>query len=123
MPWDFAAILFVLGVLVPWRGTARIKQILARPRLDTADRLALYASTVAFQWFAVGVTAWRCHVRGVTAPHLGLAFPEPELTVAAALALTLLLGGSQFYSLRRLARLPADRQDFEIGRASCRERV
>ena len=112
MPWDFAIILFVLGVLVPWRGAARIKQILARPRLGTSDRLALYASTVAFQWFAVGVTAWRCHARGVTAPHLALAFPEPELTVATTLALTLLLGGSQLYSLRRLARLPTDYHGF-----------
>ncbi len=112
MPWDFAIILVVLGVLVPWRGAARIKQILARPRLDTSDRLALYASTVAFQWFAVGVTAWRCHARGVTAAHLAVAFPEPELTVATTLALTLLLGGSQLYSLRRLARLPTHPQGF-----------
>ena len=112
MPWDFALILFVLGVLVPWRGAVRIRQILARPRLETADRLALYASTVAFQWLAVGVVAWRCHARALTAQHLALAFPEPELTATTTLALSLLLGASQLYGLRRLARLPADRQGF-----------
>lgn len=112
MPWDFALILAVLGVLVPWHGAVRIKQLLARPRLDTADRLALYASTVAFQWLAVAVVAWRCHARRVTAAHLGLALPEPKITTATALALSLLLGVSQFLSLRRLARLPANRQGF-----------
>jgi len=112
MPWDFALILLVLGVFVPWRGAVRIKQILARPQLDTTDRLSLYASTLAFQWLAVGLVAWRCHVRGVTLQQLGLAFPEPGLTVATALALSLLLVANQFYSLRRLARLPPDRQGF-----------
>jgi len=112
MPWDFALILFVLGVLVPWRGAVRIRQILARPRLERADRLALYASTVAFQWLAAAVVAWRCHARALTAQHLALAFPEPELTATTTLALSLLLGTSQLYSLRRLARLPADRQGF-----------
>jgi len=112
MPWDFALVLAVLGVLVPWHGAVRIKQLLARPRLDTADRLALYASTVAFQWLAVAVVAWRCHARRVTAARLGLALPEPKITVATALALSLLLGVSQFLSLLRLARLPANRQGF-----------
>jgi membrane protease YdiL (CAAX protease family) len=112
MPWDFALILFVLGVLVPWRGAVRIRQILARTRFDTADRLALYASTIAFQWLAVGIVIWRSHARGLTAQHLALAFPEPLLTIAATLALSLLLGAGQFYGLRRLARLPADRQGF-----------
>ncbi len=112
MPWDFAVILLVLGVFVPWRGAVRIKQILARPRLDTTDRLTLYASTLVFQWLAVGVAAWRCHARGVTVQQLGVAFPEPELTAATALALSFLLAANQFYSLRRVARLPPERQGF-----------
>lgn len=112
MPWDFALILLVLGVFVPWRGAVRIREILARPRLDTADRLALYTSTIAFQWLAAGVVAWRCHAHGLTAQHLGLAFPEPALTATTTLALSLLLGANQFYSLRRLARMPPDRHGF-----------
>lgn len=112
MPWDFALILFVLAVLVPWRGAVRIKQLLAQPHLDTADRLALYASTIAFQWLAAAVTAWRCYAHGLSAQHLGLAFPQPELTTATAVALALLLSANQFFSLRRLARLPAHRHGF-----------
>jgi membrane protease YdiL (CAAX protease family) len=112
MPWDFALILLVLGVFVPWRGAVRLKQILTRPRLGTADRLGLYGSTLAFQWLAVGVVAWRSHVRGVTLQRLGVAFPAPELTIVTALALSLLLVANQFYSLRRLARLSPERQGF-----------
>ncbi len=112
MPWDFALILLVLTVVVPWRGAARIKQLLARPQLRTADRLTLYASTIAFQWLAAGVTAWRCLARAFTAARLGIAFGEPELTTAITLALAVLLGANQFFSLRRLARLPAQRQGF-----------
>ncbi len=104
MPWDFALILLVMAVVVPWRGTLRIKQLLARPRLETADRLALYASTIAFQWLAVALVAWRCYARGLGAQDLGVALPDPPLAAATALALSLLLAASQLYSLRRLAR-------------------
>ena len=112
MPWDFALIFAVLGVVVPWRGAVRIKQLLRQPQLTTADRLALYASTIAFQWVAVGVTAWRSSARGLTAQRLGLTFSQPELTIATALALAVLLSISQVFALRRLARAPADRHGF-----------
>jgi len=55
MPWDFVAILFVLGVIVPWRGAVRIRELLRQPALSTVERIALYASTIAFQWLAVAV--------------------------------------------------------------------
>ncbi len=112
MPWDLALILLVLAVVVPWRGAARIKQLLARPQLATADRLTLYASTIAFQWLAVAVTTWRSFAHGFTPARLGLAFGEPELTTAITLALAVILGANQFFSLRRLARFPAHRQGF-----------
>ena len=112
MPWDLALILLVLGVVVPWRGAARIKQLLARPQLGTADRLSLYASTIAFQWLAAAVAAWRSLAHGFTPARLGIAFGQPELTTAITLALAVLLGANQFFSLRRLARLPAQRQGF-----------
>ena len=31
MPWDFALILGVLAVLIPWRGAARVRELLRRP--------------------------------------------------------------------------------------------
>src|SRR5207245_3108567 len=107
MPWDFALILFALGVVVPWRGTVRMRKLLARPSLETADRLMLYVSTIVFQWLAVAVVAWRCYARGLSAQRLGVAFPQPVLTTVTAVALSLVLASNQFFGLRRLARLAA----------------
>jgi membrane protease YdiL (CAAX protease family) len=112
MPLDFALILFVLGVLVPWRGTQRIRELLRQPFLSTADRLALYASTLAFQWLLTGVTLWRAVAHRLSLQRLGVAMPDPALVAATATALTLVLLVNQILSLRRLARLPAARQGF-----------
>jgi membrane protease YdiL (CAAX protease family) len=112
IPWDFALILFVLGVVVPWRGAVRIKKLLARPALSTADRLILYASTIAFQWLAAALVAWRAHAHGLTAAQLGLSFPEPAFTTLVAVGLALLLMANQIFSLRRMARVPAARRGF-----------
>jgi membrane protease YdiL (CAAX protease family) len=110
MPWDFVLILIVLGVLVPWRGAVRIKKLLSRERLSTADRLVLYASTIAFQWLAVAVVAWRCHARGLNAQRLALVYSDPLLIIITTAALSFFLGATQIFSLRRLARSPAHRQ-------------
>lgn len=110
MPWDFALILIVLGVLVPWRGAVRIKKLLGREPLSTADRLALYASTIAFQWLAVAVVAWRCHVRGLNTQRLALVYSDPPVIILTTVALSFFLGATQIFSLRRLARSPAHRQ-------------
>ena len=112
MPWDFALILFALGVVVPWRGAVRMRKLLARPSLETADRLMLYVSTIVFQWLAVAVVAWRCYARGLSAQRLGVAFPQPVLTTVIAVALSLVLAANQFFGLRRLARLPAQGRSF-----------
>jgi len=112
MPWDFALILFALGVVVPGRGAVRMRKLLARPSLETADRLMLYVSTIVFQWLAVAVVAWRCYARGLSAQRLGVAFPQPVLTTVIAVALSLVLAANQFFGLRRLARLPAQGRSF-----------
>jgi membrane protease YdiL (CAAX protease family) len=109
MPWDFALILAVLGALVPWRGTMRIRQLLNRPHLTRTDRLGVYASTAVGQWALAAVVFWRCSARGLNAPQLGLAIPECQFTIRITLGLILLLVAHQFLSLRRLARLPAER--------------
>jgi len=110
VPWDFALILLVLGVLVPWRGAVRIRELLRQPALTTADRLAVYATTLAFQWLAVGVTLWRAAARGLTAEHLAAVLPDPARAGYAAIVLTVVLLANQVFSLRRLARLPPERQ-------------
>jgi membrane protease YdiL (CAAX protease family) len=112
MPWDFILILFVLGVLVPWRGAMRIKRLLAHPALTTSERLSLYASTIAFQWLIVTIVAWRAFSRHLTPEGLGLMVPAPWRTVLIAGILTAVLCANQWASLRKIARLPEDQRGF-----------
>jgi len=72
MSWDIALIFVVLGVILPWRGRARLKKLLAMPHVGTMERLVLYASTIGFQWLAVAVVGWRAWAHGYTADQLGL---------------------------------------------------
>jgi membrane protease YdiL (CAAX protease family) len=108
VPWDFAAILIVLAVVVPWRGTVRVRQLLARPSIGTRERIALYASTIAFQWAAVGIIFWRAARRGLTAVELALVVGYPARTIAVALSTTVLLSILQWLGLRQLRRIEPD---------------
>jgi len=104
MPWDILLIFFVLGVIVPWRGRAKLQHLLAKPRVEPAERLSLYRSTIAFQWIATAVAAWRARAHGFTAAQLGLAMPRRlalliMTVLGAALIVTL-----QWLNLRRMGR-------------------
>jgi uncharacterized protein len=110
MPWDFIAILVLLGVFVPWRGAVRIRQLLRQENLTTADRLALYASTLAFQWLAAAVVLWRALSRHMSLRQLALALPRPWLGLGIGAGLAILLLTNQLISLRRMAQLPQDQQ-------------
>lgn len=102
MPWDFWLIFFVLAVLLPWRGRARLKKLLEVPRTNSHERLLLYASTILFQWFAAAVVAWRAWVRGLTPELLGLlVHGTVKISVAAIVGATA-LGAFQWFNLRRL---------------------
>ncbi len=102
MPWDFVLILIVLSALVPWRGAVRVRQLLLRPEITPADRVRLYASTIAFQWLAVAVVAWRSAERGLTRANLGLVTGDLSHTVPIALSVTALLALMQSIGYRRL---------------------
>lgn len=112
MAWDYVLILFVLGVVVPWRGSVRVRELLRQPALTTADRIAVYASTIAFQWLAVAVVVWRITVHGAGMAQLGAVLPHPARAVLASVALLAPLLANQVYGLRRLARLPPEQQGF-----------
>ncbi len=112
MPWEFVAILLLLGVLVPWRGAIRVRKLLLQPQITTADRLALYASTIAFQWLMAGLVLWRALAHHISLEHLALAMPRPALTTFIAAVLAGLVVTNQVIGIRRLSRLPAERQGF-----------
>lgn len=110
MHWDFALILLFLGLAVPCLGRRRIRQLLALPQTTKMDRLALYASTIAFQWPAAAIILWRVNAHGIPSARLGLAIPQPRLTYEVAIVLAALILASQISSLRRLAARPAEIQ-------------
>jgi len=108
MPWDLWLIFFVLGVILPWRGRVRTKKLLAMPQVSATERLALYASTIAFQWFAVAVVAWRAWAHGFTASQLGLTIPDRTRILVASIVGAATIAILQWLNLRRVGRIPAE---------------
>jgi membrane protease YdiL (CAAX protease family) len=108
MPWDIWLIFFVLGVILPWRGRVRTKKLLAMPHVRTTERLALYASTIAFQWLAVTVVAWRAWAHGFTASQLGLTIHDRSRILLAAVVGALAIATLQWLNLRRVGRIPVE---------------
>ena len=110
LPWDFALIFLVLGVVVPWRGLVRVRALLARPQLSSAERISLYASTIAFQWLAAGVVVWRAVAHGYGPSALGLSPEKPAPGLAVGAAMAVILVTLQIASLRQLSRLPPEKR-------------
>ncbi len=110
MHWDFALILIFFATAVPLLGRRRIRQIMRMPETTKRDRLALYASTVAFQWIAAALILWRTSSHGIPAARLGLAVPNIALTMTISILLAALILANQLVSLRRLALRPAESQ-------------
>jgi uncharacterized protein len=108
MPWDIWLIFFVLGLILPWRGRMRMKKLLAMPHVGTMERLGLYASTIAFQWFAVAVVAWRTWVHGFTASQLGLTIHDRTRILVASIVGAATIAALQWLNLRRVGRIPVE---------------
>jgi membrane protease YdiL (CAAX protease family) len=109
LSWDIILILATLGALIPWRGAARIRRLLAQPQLSSMDRLVIYASTVAFQWVLVAVVAWRAYAHQITVESLGLVVRSPGVTALTSAGLVLVLSGLQYFGIRQTAALPTTR--------------
>jgi CAAX protease family protein len=105
MPWDFWLIFVVLGVLIPWRGRVRLKRLLAEPSFETKEKLALYGSTIAFQWMLTGLVAWRALARGLIARELGLAQKFSVGLFLVSVGGAVLLAVFQWFNLRRVGRM------------------
>jgi membrane protease YdiL (CAAX protease family) len=108
MPWDIWLIFLALAVILPWRGRLRMKKLLARPFVSSMERLVLYASTIAFQWLAVAIVAWRAWVHGYTAATLGLVLRDRGRLAAAAIIGAVVIGTLQWLNLRRVGRIPIE---------------
>jgi membrane protease YdiL (CAAX protease family) len=108
MPWDIWLIFLTLAVILPWRGRVRMKKLLAMPSVSSMERLVLYASTIAFQWLAVAVVAWRAWVLGYTAALLGLLLHDRGRLAMAAIVGAAAIGTLQWLNLRRVGRVPIE---------------
>jgi membrane protease YdiL (CAAX protease family) len=109
MPWDFWLIFLFFAVILPWRGRSRLKSLLAKAHVGTAERLSLYASTIAFQWVSVAVVGWRAWAHGYTFSEMGLVIHwRMGIVFAAAVGATILAAG-QWFNLRRMGRLSSPR--------------
>jgi membrane protease YdiL (CAAX protease family) len=106
IPWDFVLVLLFLGIVVPWRGDARMKHLLSKPELTPKDRLSLYGSTILFQWLIVAIVALRSLARSVSPEELGIAVGDPWQVAWTSIALTGLLCLNQVVGLRRITRMP-----------------
>lgn len=108
MDWGFAIILLFLGLVVPLVGQRRVRRLMLVPVTTAMDRLTLYGSTIAVQWVAVVIILWRTAVRGIHPNRLGLAVPNPPLTVLSSIILSLVLLANQIFSIRRLTARPSE---------------
>jgi uncharacterized protein len=108
MPWDVWLIFFVLGVIVPWRGRYRLRELLAKPAVTSRERVSLFVSTIAFQWIAASVVAWRAWAHGFSASQLGLVTRNASSISVAAILGAALLASFQWFNLRRMGRMPED---------------
>jgi membrane protease YdiL (CAAX protease family) len=104
MPWDFWLIFMALGVFLPLRGRLRLEKLMAIPQTGRRERLSLYASTIGFQWLAVGVVAWRAWARGLTPDELGLVVHGRWRILITAMLGAATLGTLQWFNLRRMGR-------------------
>jgi membrane protease YdiL (CAAX protease family) len=106
MPWGFWLIFVVLVLVIPWRGYYRLQKLFARPQVGSSERMALYAWTVAFQWLATLMVAWRAWARGLSPQQLGLLSPGPRVWIVSGVGL-LVVSSLHWLNLRRIGGLPA----------------
>lgn len=105
MPWDFWLIFLFLSAVIPWRGHARLKKLLALPSVDTKEKMSLYAVTIAFQWALTGMILWRGLARGMRGEDFGLGPKNWAGIVVTGAAGGAVIAGLQWLNLRRIGKM------------------
>lgn len=109
MHWDYIIILVFLGLIVPWRGLTRLKNML-HSEVTGKNRVILYTSTIAFQWAISAIIAWRCFAGGLDRQRLGLEISRWPREIVAVIVVSALLVTNQIVGVRHLARKPVDKR-------------
>jgi len=104
MPWDFWLIFLLLGFVIPWRGYARMRHLMALPEVTSRERIKLYCATICFQWLLTALVAWRAFARGLSLHALGIG----PVTSISLLTVTFigaaLIAAAHWANVRRMAR-------------------
>src|SRR5258708_23092567 len=96
----------VLGAMLRGRVRGRMKKLLAMPHVSTMEPVTLYASTIAFQWLAVAVVAWRAWAHGFTASQFGLTIHDRTRILVASIVGAATIAALQWLNLRRVGKIP-----------------
>jgi uncharacterized protein len=104
VPWDIWLIFIVLGIVVPWRGRVRLRELLAKPHISSAERVSLYLTSLVFQWVIAAVVAWRAWAHRFSLAELGLASPGRWTIAGAAIIGTIVLATLHWLNLRRMGK-------------------
>ena len=104
MPWDFWLIFLILGVVLPWRGYARMRELMALPEVTSRDRVKMYLATIVFQWMLAAVVAWRAFARGLTLQQLAIRGGSRPSVILVAICGAILIGAAHWANVRRMAR-------------------
>jgi membrane protease YdiL (CAAX protease family) len=104
MPWDFWLIFLLLGFVIPWRGHARMRHLMALPEVSSRERIKMYGATIFFQWLLTALVAWRAFARGISLHELGMGRVMSIPLLAAALIGGALIGAAHWANVRRMAR-------------------
>lgn len=104
MPWDFWLIFLLLGFVIPWRGYARMRHLMALPDVTSRERIKMYCATIFFQWLLTALVAWRAFARGLSLHALGIG-PVTSIPLIAVTAIGAgLIAGAHWANVRRMAR-------------------
>jgi len=104
MPWDFWLIFLVLGLLLPWRGFERMRQLMLLPEVTARDRIRLYLLTMLFQWVLTLAVAWRALARGLSLEELAVRGGSSPRILAASVIGAGLVAVAHWANLKRMSR-------------------
>ncbi len=105
MSWDFWLIFAFLGIVIPWRGRVRLRRLLALDKVDSKEKIVLYATTIGFQWIFTLIVAWRAVARGLTPAELGVSSAGSWRLLLPSLIGAVVIGGLHWFNLRRVGQM------------------
>jgi len=104
MPWDFWLIFLLLGFVIPWRGYARMRHLMALPEVGSRERVKMYLATIFFQWLLTAGVAWRALARGLAPEELGIVRSLSFSLLSATVLGAALIAAAHWANVRRMAR-------------------